>query len=168
MEKGFGGLLYNKRKILKELINEFPGLGKSKDFKIAGPTNDEVMYAEGKPIEPKNMYPEWRDTFKFETPSGKKFDVEIGNKNRRELKNEVRLQLISKEFEDNALVKDFKDDLKQRLENKLGKKFVEDRGGVDAYVRGYFSPERKYQAYKNDMNFLPMGHFEGLKSILKG
>lgn len=166
----------NLKKIKKEVYKETPilqYLGDEKDFKIIKAKGKNKQYLEdieagleyyGKGTKSKDVIGAGYVPFKNKYRTL----VNTEGKSEDEIKEMVKLDLVSHGLHDMPEYNVFTENLDKRLRDTYGDEMVDANGGVDAYIRGYISSQPEYAPYKEEMKFLDKGYFTPLDNILAG
>ena len=165
-----------RKQIMGEIYEENPvleSLGEKKDFKIIKARGKTKKYLEdidadlefyGKGTKSSDVTGSGYVPFK-----GKyRTVIDTEGKSRKQIKEAVKLDLISHGLHKIPEYSSFTKDLDKKLRSTYGDKMVDDNGGVDGYIRGYLSNQPEYDPYKKEMKFLGGEYFKPLDKILSG
>lgn len=167
VKNNFFNRVFRKNEILeKQIMDEYPALykvGKLKDFK--------VIEAEGKykeHLQNTNRNPEYfskGDTWfpymddinqplKLKHRDKYRTLIDDDNLNNEQLKNAISLDYVSHAMRNDETYNNMALDLQDKLHAKYDKNFIDNNGGVDAYIRGIISNSPDYEPYKKETEFL--------------
>jgi len=169
-----GGAFLNKKKLLKDITTETPALGSYDQYEILRAKGKDLKHLQntGRGLEyfPKGdtKYPFMDDgeMMPLKHADKQRTMVNMKGKSKEQVREAVKLDMISHGMQGNTDYSNFKGDLESKLYTQYGEEMVNRNGGVDAYVRGYLAKTADYQPYRDEMSFLPSNYFNTLNTIL--
>lgn len=172
--------VFRKDRILeKEIMDENKALynvGKLKDFKVieaTGKSKDHLQKTNRNP----EYFPKGDTWFPYLDDLNQPIKLSDRNKYRtlvdddnlsdEELKDAVKFDFISHSLHSDQRYKDLSKKLEDKLLTKYSKEFIENNGGVDAYVRGILSDSEDYKPYRDEVSFIDPEFIEEIKNYVK-
>ncbi len=180
VKNNFFNRIFRRNNILeKQIMDENRSLynvGKLKDFKILEATGKSKQHLEKTNRNPE-YFPKGDTWFPYlddvsqpiKLPNKNKYRTLVNDDNLSDdqLKNAVKFDFISHSLHNDKRYNDLSTQLSQKLLTKYDQKFIDNNGGVDAYVRGILSDSEDYKPYKDETSFIEPEFINEFKNYIK-
>ena len=180
VRNNFFNRVFRRNDILeKQIMDENKALynvGKLKDFKVLEATGKSKQHLQQTNRNPE-YFPKGDTWFPYlddasqpiKLPNKNKYRtlIDDDNLNDTQLKDAVKFDFISHALHSDKRYNELSNQLHQKLLSKYDQKFIDNNGGVDAYVRGILSDSEDYKPYKDETSFIEPEFINELKNYVK-